>query len=461
MGEESPPAGHGLFARAEMLVVFGVVAPLAVLGWLSWRAVDALESRVDDGRTALARVIAERVDEEIRHDIELAYVAAGRARPPDLEAARLALKKSAEALGGAHLELLDEHGNVLAHAGAGPFETDPHVVASAPLALSPWHVVIRETKEAAPGFLTRLLVLVPILGAVAGLFAWGSARAVKRPLETLTEAAERIATGELDRPVPELPHDEVGRLGRSLETMREALQKSVEVLEARVVERTKQLEELSKELVARDERRGELVKKLISAQEEERKRVARELHDETSQTLSALLMRIDAERGDPAELRALASRSLDGIHRLIRDLRPSMLDDLGLVPALKTEVGRQLGSRGIAVRFEVDGLDERLPRELETLLYRIAQEAATNVVRHSRAENVLVQLYRRDACLSLEVEDDGEGFDPASVARPLDSGRGLGLLGMRERVELLGGTFKVDSSPGNGTRIAVEVPLPC
>jgi signal transduction histidine kinase len=160
------------------------------------------------------------------------------------------------------------------------------------------------------------------------------------------------------------------------------------------------------------------------------------------------------------EARALAARSLDELRRLMHDLRPSVLDDLGLVPALRWYAERHFAPRGIYVRFEVGPLPARLPYEMETALFRAAQEALTNVSRHAGAETVLVEIAAANGQVMLEIEDDGQGFDPSSVVpRPGDL-RGLGLLGMRERVELFGGSVTINSKPGRGTHVAIRVPLP-
>jgi signal transduction histidine kinase len=244
--------------------------------------------------------------------------------------------------------------------------------------------------------------------------------------------------------------------------MRAALAESLEAvrreraeLERRVAERTRELERL--------------YRKTISAQEEERQRIARELHDETCQALVALVLRFEAALAlsAPPEVRqrlvegkALAAATLDEVHRLIFDLRPSILDDLGLVPAIRWLADRQLQPLGIAVRCELEDLDGRLGPEVETALFRAIQEALANVARHAEAEAVLIQLAGRDHALQIEIEDDGKGFDPAIVADPAPSGRGLGLMGIRERLELVGGRAHIDSSPGHGTRVTLEVPLP-
>jgi signal transduction histidine kinase len=270
--------------------------------------------------------------------------------------------------------------------------------------------------------------------------------------------------------------DETGRLARAFETMRVALAASMDevtqanaTLERRVAARTAELQKLYAELQDRDTRRAELVRKLLSAQEDERRRIARELHDETCQTVTALAVGLDTVRraASPEEAsakledaRALASRTLDGLHRVIFDLRPSVLDDLGLASAVRWWVDRHLAPAGITARLEIENLEDRLPPTIEIPVFRAIQEALTNVVRHSGAKTVLVQMSREDGKLSVDVEDDGQGFTPADVATPSETGQGLGLLGMRERIEILGGTLTLDSSPGAGTHVAFTVPVP-
>ena len=353
------------------------------------------------------------------------------------------------------------------------------VVAAAALRAAPWAVAVRqdqaETFAEARRLRRAILWLGPTVLALALVFAWGAARSVRRPIGLLTLSAERIAGGDLDQPIPPLPEDEVGRLGRSLERMRVALKRSLDeiaaanlALEGRVEERTRELQGLYRQLQERDRWREELLRKVISAQEDERKRLARELHDETSQTLSALAMKIETAlaaappgtaRDRLAEARTLTVRTLDELHRLIFDLRPSVLDDLGLLSAIRWYAERHLEPLGIIVQFEASGFERRLRPELETALFRVAQEAITNIAKHAGAETELIQCLERDGRVAVEIEDDGKGFVPASLPPPAARERGLGLMGMRERVELFGGTLEVDSAPGQGTRVSVSVPL--
>ena len=212
------------------------------------------------------------------------------------------------------------------------------------------------------------------------------------------------------------------------------------------------------ERVARD-----ALRRVVSAQELERRRLARELHDETGQALTSILLGLkpleealhdDASRAAVAELRELVVSTLRDVRRLAVELRPKALDDFGLVAALERLAQSFQEQTGIEVDLEATLGDERLPAEVETALYRIAQEALTNVVKHARARRVSLVLQRRPGSVSAVIEDDGAGFDPASL-----DDEGLGLLGMRERLALLDGRLEVESSHGAGTTLVVEVPL--
>jgi signal transduction histidine kinase len=383
------------------------------------------------------------------------------------------------------VEVVDGRGAVLA--GTGPARERPagegrdpgSARVEAPVEGSAWRVVVREPVASVLGVEGGLLARMTAVGAgvfgLALLFAWGAARSVIEPLATLSRAAARMADGAIHEPIPDLGKDQVGRLARSFEAMRRALARSLdaterarEELERRVVERTRELERLNHELRAREQARGRLLRRVIGAQEEERKRIARELHDQTCQTLAALGMRCEASlrAGAPGALRAgltdaraLAQRMLDEVHRVIFDLRPSVLDDLGLVPAIRWLADRHLAPLGITARCEFSGLDARLPAEVETALFRAVQEAVLNVARHARAQNVLIQVSRQAETVEVEIEDDGQGFDAAALAAADPSGRGLGLLGIRERLDLLGGTADIDSAPGQGARVLLRAPV--
>ncbi|MCM2254554.1 MAG: HAMP domain-containing protein [Vicinamibacteria bacterium] len=375
---------------------------------------------------------------------------------PDLSATLLAPDGS---LIGRHGTALPRHADVVA--GRATLRSAPGFV-----------VEVRQLREVAVGPATRarryLLIAIPLLLGGALLHAWGTARSITEPLAQLATAANHIAAGEIARPVPYVGADEVGRLGRALEKMREALHAAFDdvhsanaSLEARVDERTAEIRDLYEKLRERDEWRRRILQRVIGAQEDERRRIARELHDDATQSLVALVMALDAAPGGaPKEARQLASHALDGLRDAMFDLRPAALDDLGLSAAIRGHSQRFLEARGVAVRCEIEELPERLPPETESAVFRIAQEAMANVLRHSGADSVLIQMGPENGMLRLEIEDDGQGFDPASIEKPGPDGRGLGLLGLHERAELLGGRATIQSSPGTGTRVLVEIPLP-
>ncbi|MDO8490536.1 MAG: GAF domain-containing protein [Dehalococcoidia bacterium] len=220
-----------------------------------------------------------------------------------------------------------------------------------------------------------------------------------------------------------------------------------------------------------EEVRGQLLTALISAQEDERKRLSRELHDQAGQSLTSLVMSIDhaesAALPEQAELRkrlsrarAIGSHLLEDMRRMMQDLRSSVIDDLGLAAAIRSHAQINLEAAGVAVEFEATGLNRRLSPSLETALFRIAQEAMYNIVRHAQATTVKIKLEAEDHKVLLSVEDDGRGFELTdSFFGPNGGKRSFGLLGMRERVTLLGGRFSVRSEVGRGTHIMVEVPV--
>jgi signal transduction histidine kinase len=205
------------------------------------------------------------------------------------------------------------------------------------------------------------------------------------------------------------------------------------------------------------------LRRIVDAQELERRRLARELHDETGQALSSILLGLkglDEKVGDGdaraavAGVRELVVATLHDVRRLAVELRPKVLDDFGLVPALERLTETFAAQTGLRVRFESGLSDVRLPAEVETALYRIVQESMTNIVKHSRARSISVALVRKAGAAAAVIEDDGDGFDPEVVREG-----GFGLEGMRERVGLLDGRLQIESKPGEGTTIVAEVPL--
>ncbi|GCE06605.1 HAMP domain-containing sensor histidine kinase [Dictyobacter aurantiacus] len=223
-------------------------------------------------------------------------------------------------------------------------------------------------------------------------------------------------------------------------------------------------------LEAIDEANRQRAAQIINAQEEERKRVARELHDETSQVLTSLLISLAVleesitspeARERIAETRQLAHQTLRAIRSLSIDLRPSALDDLGLMPALRWYIKEYQQKTDIDVDFQTTGMKDRLTSETETVLYRIVQEALTNVARHAHARKVSVILRESDNAIDVTISDNGEGFDVEKLkTKPtLGQERGWGLVGMFERAQLLDGSLDIESHPGQGTVIRAHIPI--
>ncbi len=214
-----------------------------------------------------------------------------------------------------------------------------------------------------------------------------------------------------------------------------------------------------------------LNQKLTAVQEAERKQLARELHDEMGQALTAISINLSAiEQALPpdynpniserlAEANLLTNQILERIQELSFNLRPTTLDDLGLVPTLHWYINLYAKRVNIETEFEVIDLEERLSPAIETALYRIVQEALTNVARHAEATKVRLLLRRREAVIVAYIEDDGQGFDVVNVLDREMPETGMGLVGMRERVILLGGKFNIQSAPQQGTQLSIEIPL--
>ncbi len=277
-------------------------------------------------------------------------------------------------------------------------------------------------------------------------------RRALRPLSDLTRAVDRI---EVDPAEPRLPmaaaeDPDLSRLTTALNTMLDRVAAHAATIEAN----RQSLRTLSLQV--------------ISAQEDERKRIARELHDETSQSLASLLISLERIDGViPEDLphlkerlraaRSLTTRAIDDLRTLVADLRPLVLDDLGLAPAIRWYASDRLEPEGIDVTVEAEADLPRLPPHIETAVFRIAQEAISNVLSHADAGQVRVKLFRGHG-LELEIEDDGIGFDSALPVPP-DGRQHMGLFGIRERAAALGGEARVESVPGEGTRVSVTIPF--
>jgi two-component system, NarL family, sensor histidine kinase UhpB len=221
-------------------------------------------------------------------------------------------------------------------------------------------------------------------------------------------------------------------------------------------------------LVAIEDLAKSRASQILHAQEQERKRIARELHDETSQLLTSLLIGLkmleeatpdERVRSRVADIRALAHQTLRAVRNLSIDLRPSALDDLGLLPALRWYIKEYQQKCGIEVDFGASGMKERLPAETETALYRIIQESLTNTAKHARATKVIITLSEEDGAIRARICDNGHGFDAQAVLRTPWQDRGLGLAGMTERASLLDGTVEIQSEPDHGATIDVKIPV--
>jgi len=268
-------------------------------------------------------------------------------------------------------------------------------------------------------------------------------RVALQPLDELERTAARVRKGEMDRRAPDsaVADRELDRLRRTFNAM----------LDSGAAYRA---------------RLREVAARALGAAEEERKRIARELHDETAQMLAALLIRIRlVQRAqDPEalarlleEMRAEVGQALEGIRRFARGLRPPALDELGLVPAIESHVRSLEEISGLRIEVACDDVSGDLPPEAELATYRIVQEALSNIVRHAHANRASVCVTHDAHRLVVTVEDDGRGFDVGNVVST--EGGGLGLFGMKERAGYIGGNVEVTSTPGHGTRVRAEIPL--
>jgi len=227
---------------------------------------------------------------------------------------------------------------------------------------------------------------------------------------------------------------------------------------------------LHQEAQEREKRLGELLHQVVNAQEAERQRIARELHDATAQSLTAIALGLRGVEAlldeDPVvavqeirELKSFSTDALGELRRIISNLRPPQLDDLGLVAALQWYIQEFERRYGIPTDFVVEGSEFRLPSEYETVLFRITQEALTNIAKHAHASRAFVRLEIRPTHICVTIQDDGCGFDPEEVLEGTRPRTGWGLVGIQERALLLGGHYEIHSAPGQGTRIRVRVPL--
>lgn len=261
------------------------------------------------------------------------------------------------------------------------------------------------------------------------------------PLHRLRETMRQVQAGDIDRQAPVTGQDaDADQLAIAFNTM----------------------------LAALDDLSRTRASQILHAQEQERKRIARELHDETGQVLTSLLISLalleeatsgEEARGRIAETRALAHQILRAVRNLSIDLRPSALDDLGLLPALRWYVKEYQQRCGVEAEFGASGCKERMPPEIETAIYRIVQESLTNTAKHAHARKVWISVREEGALVHVTVRDDGQGFDVQAVLKTPWQDRGLGLGGIMERASLLNGAVQFSAQPGCGTTVDVTIPL--
>ncbi|MBI2755211.1 MAG: HAMP domain-containing sensor histidine kinase [Chloroflexi bacterium] len=267
-----------------------------------------------------------------------------------------------------------------------------------------------------------------------------------QPLRALERTVDRVASGDLSARV-----DPVVFYDPDMERMSDTLNAMLDVVQRHQV----QVQALSEQVLV--------------AQEEERKRISRELHDETAQSLTTLLVRLkvmerarsaDELREQIQELRELTASTIEAVRGLAVELRPTTLDNLGLVAALEAYTESYAQRMPLHVSFRAEGFNpraERLPPQVELVLYRVVQEALTNVAKHAGARHAAVELTRTRREVVARVTDDGQGFEVMDAMQSRE--RGLGLFGMQERLGLVNGTLDIDSTPGGGTTVRAVVPL--
>jgi signal transduction histidine kinase len=239
----------------------------------------------------------------------------------------------------------------------------------------------------------------------------------------------------------------------------EAALKKSEIHYSQLLEKSDQMQEQLRHLS----------RQILSAQEEERKEISRELHDVIAQTLTGIGVRLAALKKEAAintkdldrniaQTQRLVQTSVDIVHQFARELRPAALDDLGLIPALHSSMKIFTARTRVRTHLKAYAAVEQLDADRRTILYRIAQEALTNVARHAKASRAEVSIEKLAGAARMEIKDDGKSFAVESILRA-KGGKRLGLLGMRERVEMVGGTFCVESAPSHGTTVRLEIPL--
>jgi signal transduction histidine kinase len=346
--------------------------------------------------------------------------------------------------------------DVFEYAGKGKAS---FLASSKSIASTPWLVMVEFSQqvvlESASRFLQRIIIVGAILIVIGILLAWIMSRNIIRPLNHLTAAATAIAGGDYSSAVNVDRRDEVGKLARAFNAMNSQVSRAKKGLEQKIAE-TIEINEQLRDLSAH----------LQNIREEERIHIAREMHDELGQLLTGFKMDVSwlkkrlAGNSDPAILEKLegmviiTDEAVRFVRKIAAELRPSILDDLGLIPALEWH-NREFEKRyNIQVEFQSHVQDLKIPSTIATGIFRMYQESLTNVARHSGAKKVSAILDATDENIHISIADDGKGFDIGRAER-----KTLGLLGMKERAIMIGGTLEIKSEPGRGTTILITIPL--
>lgn len=301
------------------------------------------------------------------------------------------------------------------------------------------HQSVLATADSQSRQIEAALIIVGL--AVTFGINWAILRLAFRPLFILQATLERVQKGDWSARVPNVEGDpDIAKVTLTANEMLDRLEAY----------------------------RQDMARVMLKGMEEERKRLARELHDETCQALTSVIVNLEAvcqqlpEESPSAQrlkmTQDVARETLDDTRRFMFDLRPSVLDDLGLVPAIRWYISQRVLPTGSKVEFQSSNLEERLAEELETALFRIIQESITNSMKHGKAKRLQVTLTREGSQVKALVRDDGIGFDMSKLQRG-EIHSGLGLYGMYERARLVGGSIQIDSAPGRGTTMRVTVPV--
>lgn len=485
----------GLQTKIIIYAAVAFVALMSLLTWISLQTNSQAVGMVYEERLALVRNIA------LGAEGIIVQLGIQEPLPPDDDRLNSFLQRQS---GSYDLELVDNTGLILAASASEAHKFSSHwgfvqslakrremgmvmhldsrgkehLIAFAPLAQVPWGIVLERPEEqtlALPWMGGRP---IPVIGLVV-LLAAGLMLLVTRqiviPLRRLAATAQQFGAGNLEAAIPATGRDEIGELANSLDTMRKQLKHSLDEigewnreLERRVKLRTGELEGRDQQLYEQNKERSALLEKIITTQEEERKRIARELHDEVGQSITSLMIGFKVlETQDPekmrqgiAQLKRLSSETLDEVRHLALELRPSSIDDLGLIAALQQYTHDYSEKFGVRADFQASDFDgKRLRPEVEIALYRIIQEALTNIAKHAEAKKVSVLIGIRNSSIVAIVEDNGKGFNVRTVLDSKTTEKKLGLYGMQERASLIGGVLTIESAPGAGTTVFVEVPL--